>query len=289
MTSPVRAFQNEETGERFYTAVNPLTQQPRVSVTSVLGSSMPKQVYLMPWVGKVVAETAVEFMQDMLEHRYYQHMEDDELDFDAVAKDLAQSWKWERDAAGDVGDIVHVACEEIMRASKGDPKISEQIIEGGVYDEAVSHRLAHLQSFLQEHDVIVVDTEFTIYNDVYEYAGSCDLAAYIDGVPYIIDFKTGRVNADAALQLVAYKNGEYTVDGLDATGGSHAMPFHGKSNVRCGVIDLKPTFCRLIETRSDALTFNIFVALMALRKDWFGKLEKTALGDTVYDSRKEKS
>lgn len=284
MTSPVRAFHNEETDERFYTAVNPLAQEPRVSVTSVLHTALPKQKYLMPWAALVVAETAVEFMQDVLEHRYDIELDEDELDWDAIAADLKNAWKWERDEAGDIGDQVHDACESIMRSSKGNPDIAQAIIEGGVYDDAVVHRLEHLLTWLRADKVRTVATEFTIYNDTFEYAGSCDLAAYVNSQPYYLDFKSGRVNPDAALQLVAYKNGEYIVD---AQGEVHPMPF--AVGAKTGVVTLKPGHCALIETEGGAHMFGTFIKLLELRKDWFGSIEKEALGNVMFDSRKVNS
>jgi hypothetical protein len=289
VTQPVRAFFNEDTGERFYTSVDPLAHEPSVSVTSVLSTAMPRQVYLMPWVAKVVAETAAELLMWNAEGKSedwswaYMDEKSGEIDYETLAKDLAQSWKWERDQAGELGDEAHVACEEVMRASKGDPEIAQAVIEGVTYSPGVKARLEHLLVWLQEHRVQVVATEFTIYNESYGYAGSCDLAAYVDGVPHVLDFKTGRVNPDAALQLVAYKYGEFTVDNA---GNVHGMPFSTMVNVECAVIDLKPTFCRVVQTDSSDAMFCVFRDLMRLRSEWFGREQKNALGAVTFDSRK---
>jgi hypothetical protein len=103
-------------------------------------------------------------------------------------------------------------------------------------------------------------------------------------VPHLLDFKTGRVNPDAALQLVAYKYGEYTVD---SNGNVHPMPFFKDMHkCECAVIDLKPTFCRVVQTDSSDAMFCIFIHLMSLRADWFGREQKNAMGAVTFDSRK---
>lgn len=297
MTQPVRATTDPDTGDRYYAPLNPLTQRPYISVTSAL-SAMPKQKYLMPWVGKVVAETAVEFMRDLDEYpginngvvnpleAYYD--EDDvmgEPDWELLAKDLGDAWKWERDAGGDLGTLVHEAAEAILRLSKGQYGFARDMLDGGVYEPAVAHRLEGLVDFLRDNDVRVVAVEFTLYNDWYNYAGSCDLAAIVNGVPYYIDIKTNKtITPDIALQIAAYAHGEYAVN---SGGEPQTMPLSRPA--KGAILHLTANHCKLIEVRVDSYVFGVFTTvLQTIKRDWLNNLDKKVLGEVLYDSRKGK-
>ena len=61
----------------------------------------------------------------------------------------------------------------------------------------------------------VIATETTIFSEIHGYAGTIDLICKLDGVPYVIDFKTSKqVWREHELQISAYRtaieNGENT-------------------------------------------------------------------------------
>jgi hypothetical protein len=289
MTQPQRAEVDVQTGERTYPTLH-FPVRHYFSVTSVL-NALPKQRYLVPWAAKVVAETAVELYQGWNDNASI----DEEEDWEAWAKDLAQVWKWERDAGGDLGTAVHAAAEEILRVSKGNAAIASAMMRAGGWGDDVCERLRYLCKFLDENEVVVEDTEFTLYNDKYEYAGSCDLAAYVNGEPYIIDIKTNKtLTPDIALQIAAYANGHYVIDDDGAKG---YMPFNLEDGVfwtstetwervRGAILHLGATHCKLVEVDVSDSVFDVFVLLTQLRKLWFNGAEKDAMKDVLYDSRK---
>lgn len=70
-------------------------------------------------------------------------------------------------------------------------------------------------AFLNQHASRIIHVEKTLYNRTYEYAGTADLIAKMkDGSLAVIDWKTGNVYPDHALQLTAYMNCEH-VAGVD--------------------------------------------------------------------------
>ena len=70
-------------------------------------------------------------------------------------------------------------------------------------------------AFLSHHVSRIIHVEKTLYNRQYEYAGTADLIAKMkDGTLAVIDWKTGNVYPEHALQLVAYMNCEH-VAGVD--------------------------------------------------------------------------
>jgi hypothetical protein len=301
MTSPVRAFTDTETGDRLYPRLDGGNSK---SVTSILGV-MPKQMYLVPWSAKVVAEVAVEIMQDLFLSRvgdtqdenylkpFYDETEDD-YDWEDVAEYLKKVPTNERDDAGGLGDKVHDTANLILRSSKGNAAIAEAIftdmVEKHEIDDSVADRIAHLITFLQDNEVKVVADEFTVYNDKYSYAGSCDVAMYINGEPYIIDLKTNKtLGSDIALQITAYAHGEYVVDD---DGSKNEMPFSAPegltTDVKGGILHLQATQCRLVEVSISDEMFDCFLAFHLTKQLWFDRYSKTAMGSVLYNSKKKK-
>lgn len=297
MTNPSRATTDINTGERVYTGLDP--KRRYYGVTSVLGS-LPKQMFLVPWAAKVVAEVAAEVAADYWYNKansntldMYETIEEDgeyEFDIEAYANDLKHVWEWERDQAGEVGDEVHEAAEYILKESRGVANIAEALLDTrrGELGDGAFTRLSHLVSFLRSNQVRVENVEFTVYNDTEGYAGSCDLAAWVNGVPYILDIKTGKdVHEDVALQLTAYSRGEYILGDADKR---LDMPFQGVEldTVHAAVLHLRPTFCKMVDMACDEEMFDCFKSLILVKRLWMDGGAKEAKGKVIYDSRKEK-
>ena len=58
--------------------------------------------------------------------------------------------------------------------------------------------------WFKSRDVHFLDNEKLIYSKKYKYSGRMDGRALLDGKTTIIDFKTGRIHAEARLQVSAY-------------------------------------------------------------------------------------
>ena len=90
------------------------------------------------------------------------------------------------------------------------------------YYEAAAPYLEAAQAFHSEWVAEDLYVETTIFNETEKYAGTFDLLAELrDGSTVIVDWKTGGVYPEHALQMCAYANGEWigTPDGT-----RHEMP-----------------------------------------------------------------
>ena len=73
------------------------------------------------------------------------------------------------------------------------------------------------RAWLNEHHVEPIEIEALLFNATQRYGGTCDLIARINGVVWLLDWKSsksvafpdGRVYSDMRLQLAAYKNAEF--------------------------------------------------------------------------------
>jgi hypothetical protein len=138
-------------------------------------------------------------------------------------------------AAGDKGSMVHKAIEmvlngEELRIDTELPDLQRSTETNLVVRDLTYEELICTKSFIDWRDSVnleVLSTEITVFSDKENYAGTVDLVCRIDGVPYVIDFKTSKqVWKEHELQISAYKHallsGENTLekDGkpIDLTG-----------------------------------------------------------------------
>jgi hypothetical protein len=136
-----------------------------------------------------------------------------------------------KSAAGDKGSRVHLAIEKILNGEEFriDTKVhdkSRSSEQDTVLSELNYEELLCVNSFLawyKETKPDVLATEITIFSEMHGYAGTIDLVCKIDGVPYIVDFKTGKqVWKEYELQISAYRmaldNGENPIFEKNANG-----------------------------------------------------------------------
>ena len=131
-----------------------------------------------------------------------------------------------KSAAGDKGSKVHLAIERILNGEEF--RIDTKVLSkaSGEYEELNYEELLCVKSFCDwraEVNPEVLATETTIFSDIHGYAGTVDLVCRIDGVPYIVDFKTSKqVWREHELQISAYRvaieNGENPLPEKNANG-----------------------------------------------------------------------
>lgn len=118
--------------------------------------------------------------------------------------------KGERSAT-ELGTAVHKACE--WKAIHGRYRDEDK------NDLELRPYLAQYNLFLKEFQPEFIAAEVTVFNPTYGYAGTADAFLYIDGTPYLCDYKTSRDSVDGqgklkgpypevALQLAAYRYAE---------------------------------------------------------------------------------
>jgi len=126
-----------------------------------------------------------------------------------------------KQAAGDKGSAVHLAIEKILRGEEFriDTKVQDKnrsTEQETAMRELTYEELLCVKSFIDWRNEVkpeVIATETTIFSEIHGYAGTVDFVCRIDGVPYVIDFKTSKqVWKEYELQISAYRealeNGE---------------------------------------------------------------------------------
>jgi hypothetical protein len=247
VTSPFQAITTES--GRYY----PRLGKQYISVTTAL-NGLPKDA-LPQWAANVAADKALELHDcgalDFKNEGYRR----------AVRNDIRYAHKEEKEAAARLGDAVHQCCEDIVKHGDCDAPT----------DKKVANRVKQFWKWTQAHTIEPLYVEATVYNDTHLYAGSCDLMASVDGIPTIIDYKTSKgVYGSVALQLSAYMNGEYilTDEGLVV-----ALP----KFERAAVLHIRDRGYKFIECDSSAKTFNHFLRVLSVKRDWLDTDADTAL------------
>lgn len=107
----------------------------------------------------------------------------------------------ELEKAGDIGTQIHKLIEWNLRREMG------QVVEAAPHVvQAAQWAFSKYQDWADEVKLKPLYIEQTVYSDKYEFAGTMDLLAEVDGVVSLIDFKSGKaVYGEAHLQSVAYQ------------------------------------------------------------------------------------
>lgn len=166
------------------------------SVTGILGA-LAKPA-LIPWaVGRTCAHIAGELGAEA---------KLDELQIRRILAEARLAHIVARDAAADIGTIVHLFAEQWIRgfnpALPADP-------------EARNGAQAFLR-WIGAHKVEFKHSERPIFSRRYRYAGTMDLEAVIDGRIAIGDFKTSSgIYSEMRFQTAAYEMARREEDGID--------------------------------------------------------------------------
>lgn len=190
MTEPALA-QNVKGKGRHYT--HPVTGQLLPSVTNVIG--ILDKPAIPRWAAKLVAEQAWALRGSL-----------DQLD-EAEAIDLLKGAPWRNSTrAANRGTAVHALLERLTLGETTEALTGE----AADYQKGVDR-------FLEEHEVVPFGTEVTVFGD--GYAGTADMIGTVDGVPAVLDYKTGKSGPypEVALQLEALRNATHCISWEDGS------------------------------------------------------------------------
>ena len=166
-------------------------------VTTLIGKGLPKPA-LPYWAARTVAEWVAD-NPDLTEELKRMGGRGPAI---AYLKELP--WQ-KRDEAAIRGTDVHA--------------LAERLVHGDEVD-VPEHLAAHVQGYVDWLDATNVEpllTERPCASRQWQYAGTFDLIARIDGVTWMCDVKTSSgVYGSMALQLAAYANAEFYLDADDA-------------------------------------------------------------------------
>lgn len=277
------------------------------SVTTILGAlDKPALLY---WAAQQTADAAIDNLatwQAMLEER-----------------GRGETAKWLRDArfrrprnilsATDLGTITHKVCETYaLTGTKPDRAFVEDLVEhaGGrdvdIAEEAatIGRMLNQFDDWLHRFQPSYQATEVCVYNPTFGYAGQCDAFLTIDGVRFIVDYKTSREPLDSrgnlktpypeqvGLQLAAYRNAEHAAVWrprrtekwkrryylLGPTEREMAVPV---PEVDTGlVIQISPESCESYPIRCDKPVHTAFLYTLEVFR-WLNETSKTVMSDPL--------
>lgn len=212
---PTGLWRNEQ-HQYFYGDRGPF---PSVStIVKVLDKSGP----LVGWAKRETAASAI---------RNLDHLK---IMLDSGGAAAAQAWlsgipDYQRDEAADIGHRVHQLADAIQRG------------EAVEVTDLEMRYLNGLMRFLYRIRPIVTHSETTVINLTRGYGGTFDMGCLIDGIPTLLDLKTGkRVYDETALQLAGYAQGEFTAAINDPT------PIPLPHWQRFGVVHIQPDDWTLI-------------------------------------------
>lgn len=240
-------------GSRFYVHPDDGTQKVP-GVTSILGM-LPKP-FLKPWAAKVVAETAVESIGEVVGIAM--------RDRQAAIDMLKRAPDRQTGAAADIGTQAHDLFEAIAKGER----------VGRVHPELVPY-VEHFQEFLDEFQPEYIFMEETVWSDRHEYAGSFDAFAQIGGDRVWIDYKTTRsgVHEEVALQLAAYRHADYIIR---PDGSRVPMP----TSEGGAVLHIRPEGWKLVPVNCGEAEFEMFLHLREVFR-WEKELKQGVVGDPL--------
>jgi hypothetical protein len=171
---------------------------------------------------------------------------------------------YRRDAAADLGTAVHAAAEALGR---GEPV--------ALGDDVRPYIEAYRRDFLEPFEPRFIALEPMVCSVRYEYGGTADAFALIDGEIWLLDYKTGSgVYPDVALQLAGLARAQFI--GLPGDPTQYPVP----AATRFGVVHIRPEGARLLPVVVDRATVAAFLDARRLF-EWDQGPAKTVIGEPV--------
>lgn len=213
VTDPRNATTTEQ--GRFYTW--PPTNETFTSVTTIL--NVLSKPNLISWAAKQASIYAMANAQRLWNQNRVE-----------AIKECKEAHTRISSASSAIGTTVHHWVECHVRGKQWDP-----------YEQDEPEHARFFKAWELVYKPRYILSEATVYNRAKGYAGTLDLVAEIDGKNILMDVKTGNnIYPEVALQLCAYKNGEFI--GVGTT--EHRLPrIDGAA-----VLHLRPDGYRYIPT-----------------------------------------
>jgi hypothetical protein len=235
MTAPALSV-STPFGRYYY---NPARQTQVPSITNIKGKKSIDS--LKYWAAKEAARYAA----DNIEKLY--GLTPDEVF--RLVKSAPFSNDSPRAESSAIGDLVH---DWIDRYIKNDAPSADEV---GAAAPTARHMWRQFSNFVQHYKPDWQDSEFTVWSERFEYAGTADWSARINGALVLGDTKTGKaIYPDYAMQLAALAKADYI---LEPDGSQRPLP----KFERFGLLHVRPTFTRLVPVDLIDECFKQFLAL----------------------------
>lgn len=219
------------------------------SVTTIIGGGVPKPA-LIGWAAKYTAEFTAEHIEKIAQ------MCADGEEQDAIAM-MKNSRNVYTNNKADLGSRVHAAVEALVLEQ--DFKPSSDVVP---YMRGFS---AWMEDYKPEFEMV----EASVFNRERRYAGTLDAIATIADQMTLIDYKSGGVYPEVALQLAAYRNAEFI--GV----GEEELPM--PTTEGGAVLHLLPDAYEWIPVRCDGDVFRTFLYAREIHR-WQNEDSKSVLG-----------
>ena len=171
---------------------------------------------------------------------------------------------YQRDVSADLGTQVHAAAEAIAR---GEPV--------ALSDEVRPFVAAYTRDFLEVFTPRFLAIEAMVCSERYEYGGTADAFAEIDGEIWLLDYKSGAgVYPDTALQLAGLARAQFI--GFPGDPTRHPVP----AATRFGILHIRPEGARLLPVIVDRATVAAFLDARRLF-GWDQGAAKTVIGQPI--------
>jgi hypothetical protein len=225
------------------------------SVTTILG--IKDKPALVGWAKRETAACAVRNL-DVLERMVRTGGGQAAIDWLKRIPDYA------RDASADLGSAVHAAAEAIARGQSGP-----------VAEDVGPFVAAYRRDFLEVFRPRFIAVEAMVCSERYEYGGTADAFAEIDGEIWLLDYKTGAgVYPDTALQLGGLARAQFI--GYPGDPVQYPVPFA----TRFGVVHIRPEGARLLPVVVNRETVAAFLDARRLY-GWDQGPVKSVIGEPI--------
>jgi hypothetical protein len=219
------------------------------SVTTILG--VLNKPALPRWAANAAAKFAVDnqnTIAQLIEQGQWR-----------AAVDLIKGAPWrQRDKAAEVGTLVHHMIDNLHTG-----------IEVEIPAEALQ-QVTHFVNWVEHFKPKILVSEGTIFNRVYDYAGTLDIVAHIDGLNWLIDIKSGKgVYPEYAMQVAAYSRGEFIGH---EDGSEQVMPIIDKG----AVLHIRPEGYHFVPVNIGKEVFDSFLYCRELFR-WQDEISHRAL------------
>lgn len=182
---------------------------------------------------------------------------------DAAVKWIASTPDHQRDAAAQLGTRIHALAEAISRGQ-----------DVTVDEEAAPFVTSYLR-WRSDAKPKVVNAEFMVFSERHGYGGTADVAFWLDGELWLVDYKTAKgAYAETALQLAGLHNADFA--GRPNDPRKYRIP----QATRFGVLHVRPEGAELIPYTVGPDEFAAFLACRQLHR-WTTERAPFVKGDTV--------
>lgn len=148
---------------------------------------------LIPWACKVMAEKLVALATEKGK---------------LIISDIEASktaWRDKRDDSADKGKQIHALVSEYIKFKLGINKKAPALPKEPKDDHPIANAYLAFRDWEIQHKVKFLKTEFLVYSKKYNFVGTLDCIAEVDGEYCLIDFKSGNgIYWDMILQVSGY-------------------------------------------------------------------------------------